>query len=224
MQRRSWKVRRQPGAARCGPQVSGKEVVIRYAWTDAGDDPTWDVGDRHRIDGYFAPLFDAITPAVLDEAGDLGHVQGAYFGHDWRPGVSAVDIVREVSAEYQRLAIPGLRIMFNWEQHGPGDPEDIADGLEEWRRLRPKVNTSWSCEGMQGGWMYPTFVQRVLACRVRVVPQCFVGNMQRRESDVVKADVVRRGFPENAVSCFYDAAQLGVGWDGFCFTAGRLPA
>lgn len=194
---------------------------MRFIWTDAGDDPSWGIGDLHRIDGYFAPLFDPLTPAVLDEAGDRGHVQGVYFGTSWRPGVSCVEIAREVSAEYKLLGIPGLRVMFNWEQH---DPEDIADGLEEWRRLRPKVATSWSPEGMQGGWMTPEFVARVLACRVRVVPQCYSGPMIRRESDVVKSNLIRRGFPETSISCFYDAAQLGLDWDGYAYTMGRLPA
>jgi len=196
---------------------------MRFVWTDAGDDPSWGVGDAHGIDGYFAPLWDPITPEVLAEAGRRRSVQGVYFGHNWRPDASCVEIVREVSAEYKRLNIPGLRVMFNWEQHDPGDPEDIAAGLEEWRRLRPLVGTSWSPEGMQGGWMAPGFVQRVLACRVRVVPQCFVGNMARRESDIVLRDVIRRGFPESVVSCFYDAAQLGADWNGFAFTMGRLP-
>ena len=71
--------------------------------------------------------------------------------------------------------------------------------------------------------MDPAFVSRVLACRVRVVPQAFIGNMARVESDATLRDVIRRGFPENVVSVFYDAKQLGVNWDGFAFTMGRLP-
>lgn len=200
---------------------------MRFVWTDAGDDPTWEIGDMHRIDGYFAPLFDAITPAVLDEAGDRGHVQGVYFGNNWRPGVKCVEIVREVSAEYKRLAIPGLRVMFNWEQK---DIEDIADGLEEWRRLRPKVATSWSPEGMQGGWMTPEFVARVLACRIRVVPQGFWGAAGTIQGDWAHDEVLRnltrRGFPENIVSIFHDGKTFPEKREaeGYVFTMGRLPA
>jgi hypothetical protein len=47
--------------------------------------------------------------------------------------------------------------------------------------------------------------------------------MERRESDMVLRDLTKRGFPESSVSMFYDAAQLGVGWDGYAFTQGRLP-
>ena len=204
---------------------------MRFVWTDAGDDPSWGVGDAHGIDGYFAPLWDPLTPEVLEEAGERGHVQGAYFGHNWRPGASGVEIAREVSAEYKRLAIPGLRIMFNLEEHAP---EHIASCLEEWRRLRPKVNTSWSCEGMQGGWMGPvllpgqapepgSFIARVLACRVRIVPQSFWGDMRPIAADQVLRDLTRRGFPEHIVSLFYDASDLGDRWDGYAFTMGRLP-
>lgn len=196
---------------------------MRFVWTDAGDDPSWGIGDQWSIDGYYAPLFDEITPAVLDEAIRRGHAHGVYFGHNWRPGAGPVELVAEVSEEFFELVRtrPKLRLMWNLEEH---DPTFVAAVLEEWRRRHPRVNTSWSCEGMQGGWMSPAFVQRVLACRVRVVPQCFTGGMSRLESDVVLRDLLRRGFPENIVSPFYDAAQLGQRWDGFAFTMGRLPA
>jgi hypothetical protein len=199
---------------------------MRFVWTDAGDDPSWSIGDMHRIDGYFAPLFDPLTPEVLDEAGDRGHVQGAYFGHNWRPGVAAVDIAKEVSAEYKRLAIPGLRVMFNLEEH---DREFVTGVLEEWRRLRPKVQTSWSPEGMQGGWMDADFVSRVLACRVRVVPQGFWGKEGAIAGDwahdMVLRDLTRRGFPEHIVSIFHDGKTLPDKREaeGYVFTMGRLP-
>lgn len=196
---------------------------MRFAWTVAGDDPDWATLKRHGITGLYAPLFDSLTtPAYLREFQQRGYVAGLYLGHNWFPGVSAHHLAEKVNAEYVRLSkgLKDVRVMFNWEQH---DPNDIAGGLERWRQLQAKVNTSWSPEGMQGGWMSPDFVQRVLACRVRVVPQAFVGNMQRRESDMVLRDLTRRGFPENIVSIFYDAAQLGANWDGYAFTAGRLP-
>lgn len=199
---------------------------MRFVWTDEGDDPTWETGDRHGVDGYFAPLFDPLTPTVLDEAGRRGHVQGGYIGHKWLPDLGPDALAQRVSKAYDGLGGKQrqLRIMFNLEQH---DPEFVAATLEAWRDLKPYVPTSWSPEGMQGGWMSPEFVQRVLTCRVRVVPQAYGGSsrpLQRRESDVVKADVVRRGFPENVVSCFYDAATLEPAtlWDGYAYTMGHL--
>lgn len=208
---------------------------MRFIWTDQGDDPSWHIGDAHGINGYFAPLpsVDPLTPAVLNEAQRRGHVQGIYLGHKWFPGLTAAQLAAKVNADYKALggAKRGLRVMFNLEEH---DPNWVISVLEEWRKLQRNVATSWSMEGMQGGWMGPvlrpgevpepgSFVARVLAARVRLVPQTFTGDMRRQESDVVLRDLTRRGFPENIISPFYDAKQLGLGWDGYAFTMGRLP-
>jgi hypothetical protein len=200
---------------------------MRYVWTDAGDDPSWGVGDANGINGYYAPIFDSLTDDVVVEAARRGHVVGICIPHGHLAGTPD-EIAKVVSVEYARISklIPTtkLRVMFNYEEH---EPDLVADRLEAWRELRPFVATSWSPEGMQGGWMDPEFVERVLACRVRVVPQAYAGAgrpLRRRESDVVKADVVRAGFPEHIVSCFYDAAQLGEEWEGFAYTVGHLPS
>jgi len=205
---------------------------VRYVWTDAGDDPDVTHGDTFGINGYFMPMFDSVTTKAYlrDEIAAKGHAVGIYIGHGWPQyvGKTPAQIAAVVSAEYARLFVPGLKVQFNLEEH---DPEFVASVLEEWRKLRPVTNTSWTMEGMQGGWMGPVttfvdpshFVQRILECRVRLCPQCFIGNMARRESDVVLRDLTRRGFPEHIISPFYDAANLGVGWDGFAFTFGRLP-
>jgi hypothetical protein len=47
--------------------------------------------------------------------------------------------------------------------------------------------------------------------------------MSPRAEDQVLRNLTRRGFPETSVSLFYDAAALPRDWDGFAFTAGRLP-
>jgi hypothetical protein len=203
---------------------------MRFVWTDAGDDPTWETGDKHGIDGYFAPLFDEpLSTAVIVEAGNRGHAQGAYFGHNWMSGAAPETIVARVNTEYKRIVkvAPRLRVMFNLEEH---DPDFVADVLEEWRRVQPRVNTSWSPEGMQGGWMSPEFVERVLACRVRVVPQGFWGAAGGIAGDwahdQVLRDLTRCGFPEHVVSIFHDGKTLAQKREaeGFVFTMGRLPA
>lgn len=194
---------------------------MRYVWVDAGNDPDYAKGDRNGINGYFMPMFDPrTTKATLQGVRDRGHAAGIYFGHGWFGKPTPKDLVATVSKEYARVLVPGLRVMFNLEWH---DPAYIASVLELWRAGHKHVGTSWSPEGMQGGWMDPTFVYRVVATKTRVVPQSFVGDMQRRESDAVLRDLLRRGFPESSVSLFYDAAQLGAGWDGYAFTMGRLP-
>jgi hypothetical protein len=194
---------------------------MRFLWVDAGNDPDFTKGTRHGINGYFMPMFDArTTRATLQAVKARGCVAGIYFGHGWYGALTPDQLVAKVTAEYKRVQVPDLRVMFNLEQH---DPDYIAAVLEKWRAGHKYVGTAWSPEGMQGGWMSPSFVQRVVGARVRVVPQCFIGNMERRESDMVLRDLTKRGFPESSVSMFYDAAQLGAGWDGYAFTQGRLP-
>lgn len=201
---------------------------MRFVWTVAGDDPDFDQGDKYGINGYFYPMGDSLTtPERLRDTAKYGggRIIGTYMGHGWYPGFSPAQLAAVADSEWKRLTLnntinKGLRVMFNLEQH---DPDFIAETLEAWRALRPTVGTSWSPEGMQGGWMSPEFVARVVAARTRVVPQAFLGNMTRRESDQVLRDVLNRGFPASIVSIFYDAAQLGADWDGYAFTMGRLP-
>lgn len=194
---------------------------MRYVWVDAGNDPNWDKMAQYRMTGIFMPMFDArTTPAMMAQIKNRGYAPGIYIGHGWFAPITPKDLVAKVAAEYKRVYVPGLRVQFNLEQH---DPNYIAETLERWRAGHKTVGTSWTPEGMQGGWMSPDFVKRVVATKTRVVPQCFVGNMDRRESDMVLRDLTKRGFPESSVSMFYDAAQLGVGWDGYAFTMGRLP-
>lgn len=194
---------------------------MRYVWTDAGDDPDLAVGDRHGINGYFMPCFDSVTTKpLLQHIQSRGHAIGLYVGHAWLNNLSPVEYARRASAEYERLKLPGLRMQFNLEEH---DPVRIRRILEEWRKLRPTAGTSWTLEGMQGGWMDTAFVSAVIGLKVRVVPQCFAGNMERRAEDIVLRDLTRRGFPEALVTCMYDAAQLPADWDGYCFRMGRLP-
>jgi len=213
---------------------------MRYVWTDAGDDPSWGIGDEHDIDGYYAPLFDDLTPSVLDEAIRRGHAHGVYFGHNWMPGLPAEALVRQVAPVFGRLvqSRPKLRMMWNLEEH---DPDFVAGVLEGWRVPFPKTNTSWSPEGMQGGWMGPvvippavpapgSFVDRILKCRVRIVPQGFWGAgggiAGDYAHDMVLRDLTRRGFPESIVSIFHDGKTLSQkrNAEGFVFTMGRLPA
>ena len=197
---------------------------MRFCWADAGDDPDYAAGDRHGIDGYFWPLFDSLTTTVnLLDTQARGHVAGIYMATNWPQfaGKTPTQTAAAVSAEYLRLAVPGLRVQFDIEEH---DPDKIASTLEAWRSLRRGVGTSWTMEGGQGGWMTPEFVQRILACKVRIVPQLYNGAMTEVWDSLAYArDLTSRGFPDAIISPFYDAAELPVGWDGYCFTAGRLP-
>jgi len=209
---------------------------MKNLWVDAGNDPDFNKGDQHKIDGYFLAMFDSRTTLTqLQAIKAKGHTCGIYMVTNWPQfvGKSPTEIAAIVNSEFQRVLLSGLRVQFDMEEH---DPEKIATVLEEWRKLQPKINTSWTMESFQGGWMSPSFVSRMLACKVRIVPQFYKGNMgavddpwgllaEQVAQDMALRDLTRRGFPESLVTGFYDAATLpqGTPWDGFAFTQGRLP-
>src|SRR6187551_3137849 len=103
---------------------------MRFLWVDAGNDPDFNKGDRHGITGYFMPMFDArTTPEAIRSIKARGKVAGIYIGHGWFAPISPKDLVAKVAAEYKRVQVPDLRVMFNLEQHDPGY---IAEVLERW--------------------------------------------------------------------------------------------
>lgn len=212
---------------------------MRYVWTVQGDDPDYGQGDKYGIDGYLSPLpsIDPLTPSVLTQTLTLGRVGGIYLGHNWFPGLTGQGLAEKVNADYKKMAaLPAaqgkkLRVMFNLEEH---DPAKIVDCLRRWRQLQPNVNTTWSMEGNQGGWMGPkvlfggepsSFVKDILSFRVRLVPQLFTGPMGALNERHVSLDLIERGFNPSIVSPFYDGARLRPddAFDGFVFTMGRLP-
>lgn len=218
---------------------------MRFAWTVAGDDPDFANGDANGIDGYFYPMKDILTST--EEVGKAaawggGRAIGIYMGHNWFPGSSPTQLATIADQEYRLITKNGtvnkkLRVMFNIEDH---NPDFIANTLEQFRAWHPYVGLSFSPEGMQGGWMgpelrpgeipaYGSFVYRLLAARVRIVPQGFWGASGTIQGDwahdQVLRDLTRRGFPESSVSIFHDGATIGKKRDaeGYVFTMGRLP-
>jgi len=205
---------------------------VKYVWTDAGDDPSWEVGDRHGINGYFFPMEDAVTTtALVAEAERRGHAYGLYQGHNWHPGFTPAQLAQVCLDEYRRITksstvLKKLRLQVNMEQ---ADPDYIATVFELIRAQLPAVGLSWSLMGMQGGWMSTAFVARIVFAKVRVVPESFWGVDGRMtgiyDTLALVRDLTSRGFPESLVSPMIDAKYASVirGWDGYAFTMGRLP-
>ena|SRR6187549_1151579 len=204
---------------------------MRFTWTVEGDDPDYGNCRAHGINGLFAPLFDSLTTKLYLRRfkAEGFSVQGLYLGHNWFPALGPIELADKVVAEYKRLtfasgegdpALGGVRLMLNLEQH---DPVFILACSTRVRAKLPTVGLSWSPEGHQGGWQSPDWVAKMVALKIRAVPQCFVGNMERRESHAIVKDLVDRGWPFTSVSPFLDAKQLGQDWEGYAFTEGRLP-
>jgi hypothetical protein len=199
--------------------------MMKYIWTRQNDDPDYDNCHAHGINGLFAPLgADSLTsPAYLKLFRAKGFpVVGLYVGHGWWAPIGAQALADKVVAEYKKatVGVPRVKLQMNLEQHDPGY---IAACLERIREQLPKVGLSWSPEGFQGGWMSASFVKRIIAAKVRVVPQAFTGDMTPRAQDMVLRNLTARGYPEALVTIMYDAKNLPRDWNGYAFTEGRLP-
>jgi hypothetical protein len=204
---------------------------VRYLWVDGGNDAAWHLLAENGVDGEFYPGNDPIEDVArrLEASRARGHKGGIYVGWNW-PGVPTTgagfaewtyELVRNVEQllPFKSTAYP--KVQFNHEEH---EPDKILAMIRRWRELRKTKDTSWSPEGMQGGWMSSTFVQGVVAAKVRVVPQCYNGSMTLAyDSLAVARNLTARGYPDALISPFYDAAKLPTYWNGFAFTQGRIP-
>ena len=200
---------------------------MRYTWVDAGDDPDYAVGDRNLINGYYWPMFDAVTTRNnLNVCKGRQYAVGLYVVSNWPQfnGRTIDDIVKLIVAEYNRFVgdIPNLKLQLDAEEKFPDRILSILTGI---RLALPHVSLSWTMEAGQAGWMNePTFRDAVQALKVRVVPQCYNGAMTEVwDTWAYLKTLVDGGWEPARLSPFYDAKHLPHGWDGFAFTVGRLP-
>lgn len=201
---------------------------MRALWVDAGNDPDWTKVQNHGITAVYFALSDPPEDwhrRILD-ARKRGYAAGVYAAWNWwgnftgRGAAFAEEVNGRILEKVKWPKPSWPKVQLDNEEHSP---DQILAMLRRWREIQPYQDTSWTMESMQGGWMSEDFVAEVVGLRVRVVPQCYTGDMRRVESDIALRNLTRRGFPVSLVTMFYDAAQLGLEWDGFAFTQGRLP-
>jgi hypothetical protein len=200
---------------------------MKYIWTDAGDDPSWSVGDAYGIDGYFFPGIDPLTPGLVVEAANRGHAHGIYIGENWFPGLTPEQYAAKVNGILKpiRAKLPKVRLQLNIEQ----GVQEVLEKLQAMRALQPTIGLSWSLMGMNGGLFTPGFVDWLLKLHVRIVPEAFWGADGRMDgiydSLAVQRDITSRLIPASLVTPMIDAKYAGLlrGWDGYAFTMGRLP-
>ena len=176
---------------------------------------------------FFSMQDPRVTQQYLISVRAHGYVTGVYVAWNWvgYESASGAQFAEKVDERLSQI-VPKTsaqnfpKVQLNVELH---DPLFIQDMVVRWRQLRKYRDTSWTMEPMQGGWMSPNMVKAVTDSRVRVVPQCYWGNMQPVDPQLAIANVVNQGFPRALVTPMYDAAALPTPWDGFAFTQGRLP-
>ena len=205
---------------------------MRYLWC-VNELPNYDKGDKAQIDGYFLGAFDPVcTSQALNDIRNRNKARGVYMASNWPQfaGKTGKQMAQTMSARYQQLLVPGLRVQFDIEQH---DPALIVECLTTFRTLHPTAAVSLTVEGMQGGWLRG-IADTLMKLKVRVVPQAYwgaAGTMQGDwAADQILLDLILPGSPggpcfaPSSVSLFYDADHLPRGWQGYAFTQARLPA
>lgn len=200
---------------------------MRAVWVDEGNGPNWDLLKKHNITWMFVSLRDPDAAKHLAAIKGKGFRGGVYaaWGWDGYAG-SGTHFADKVHTELKRVwpqATAGFpKVQFNDELH---DPLRIEQLLRRWRELRPFTDTSWTLEGMQGGWFTPSLVQAVIDTRTRVVPQCYTGPMLSTDALAAVRDLTKRGIPDAMISPMYDAKTAETPFqEGWFFTMGRLPA
>jgi hypothetical protein len=63
----------------------------------------------------------------------------------------------------------------------------------------------------------------VTRAALTVHPQAYLGNMSPVDPDLVRSDLVERGFLPGWVSAVYNAAHIPTHWDGIAFRFDQLP-
>lgn len=229
--------------------------MANWCLIDSGNDVPWPKLAASACNGAFFPTTDPpadVARRLLDTKART-RIAGVFSAWNWYEGIGigvgdGAAFAEHVHEELLRIeahlggqasnSFP--KVQLDNEDHRP---TVILAMLSRWRQLRPKHDTSWTLESMQGGWMTSTFVSTLLSYGVRVVPQCYRGrmaNIDLRASDpetfyeevreslidplVAARDLTKRGVKDSLITPYYDAAFLPrQGWDGFAFTMGRLP-
>jgi hypothetical protein len=150
-----------------------------------------------------------------------GYEVGVMRDPSW-DNLSAIDLARELDADLLRLGSSNSQcaVLADIEYH---DPAYVQAFLGEWRALRPKRVTGWTLEPLQGGWMDHAFERAVDFADVTIYPQAYLGNLSPVDPDLVRSDLIERGFRRGAVSCVYNAAHIPTHWDGIAFRYDQLP-
>jgi hypothetical protein len=199
---------------------------MRGVWVDAGNDPVYERLDAQGIRWVYFPLSDPVADVRrrLLDVKQRGYAGGVYAAWNWYGDPSGPLFAETVHRALQHVAPDATntwpKVMLDDERH---DPATIQAELVRWRQLRPYNDTAWTFESGQAGWFSPSFVVALTTARVRLVPQCYRGDMVAVDTLAEARALIRQGVPDAAISPFYDAGKLPLDWQGFAFTMGRLP-
>ena len=169
---------------------------MKYIWTVEGDDPDYGQGEKYGIDGYFFPSRDAVvgTPAEVTKASQ-------------QPGVKAI----------------GIYLGHNWYPgYSPAQLAAVAN-LDYIRVTKNGMVNRGLKVMFNMEQADPDYIAATLEAwrKLRTTVGTSWSPAAHQGGWMSPAFVAR--ILASIISCFYDAAHLGYGWDGYAFTMGRLP-
>lgn len=188
-----------------GPLVPDLAKARRYGITRL----YWEATDPQ----ITAPLFDDVRAAGMEV--------GIMRDPSW-DNFSPTALARELDHDLVRLRSGDRQcaILADIEKH---DADYVIRFLQAWRAVRPRRETAWTLEPLQGGWFERDLVRACVQADVLVVPQTYLGDMSPVPLDAVRSQLIDAGLPRSRVALFYDAAHIPVWWDGIAFTFAALP-
>ena len=71
--------------------------------------------------------------------------------------------------------------------------------------------------------MDSAFVLAVSLAVIEIFPQAYLGNMSPVDPDLVRSDLIERGYRRGAIGVVYNAAHIPTHWDGLAFRFDQLP-
>jgi hypothetical protein len=188
-----------------GPQVPDLAKAKRYGITRL----YWQANDPQISAGLFK--------AIRERSMEVGIMRDPTWDN-----IGAVKLANVLNDDLIRLGSSNSQcaVLADIEAH---DPAYVGSFAIEWRTLRPTRVTGWTLEPLQGGWMDAAFARVVAGRDIAAFPQAYFGNMSPVDPDLVRCDLIERGWPRGAVSCVYSATSLPTHWDGIAFRFDQLP-
>lgn len=143
-------------------------------------------------------------------------------------GICSDEITRTSSPSFFRDGKTPVPCILNVDNEYPSS-KFMEEFHREFRRLRTSRFLIWSLQGMQGGWMEPTLVQRINAdSNMLVAPFHYYDNMDiRLDGSVAAINLVKQGIRWERITGYKGLRQgIEAWWDGILYLENweQLPA
>lgn len=175
---------------------------------------------------YYEARDPQVDLAFATELRRLGYEVGTGFDPNWTGYAYSPERYAAMIRD-ARARIGGGPLLPDVEIH---DPAFVLALLTELRRLLPGVNTCWTFESFQGGWI-DDLADLITLCndwpQLRLAPQYYKGDMTPIAGDTATRDLIRAGIQLDRLVGFYPLRDqnwyripVPSYWDGILYIEG----